>query len=116
MGRDAFGGAAGRSAECRRALIPWADRAGVSWRHPLCRHRRGSGGRLTHGPNDRSRKGLIQHHGGSPSAWAACGSGTRGAPAGGGGSVSPATAKRSWAVARAWLFAALTEPGERAAE
>jgi RNA polymerase sigma factor (TIGR02999 family) len=30
--------------------------------------------------------------------------------------VSPATAKRSWAVARAWLFAALTEPGERAAE
>jgi RNA polymerase sigma factor (TIGR02999 family) len=27
-------------------------------------------------------------------------------------SISPATAKRYWAVARAWLFAALSEPGE----
>ena len=27
-------------------------------------------------------------------------------------SISPATAKRYWAVARAWLFAALFEPGE----
>jgi RNA polymerase sigma factor (TIGR02999 family) len=26
--------------------------------------------------------------------------------------ISPATAKRYWAVARAWLFAALSEPGE----
>ena len=30
--------------------------------------------------------------------------------------ISPATAKRYWAVARAWLFAALSEPGESAAE
>jgi RNA polymerase sigma factor (TIGR02999 family) len=27
--------------------------------------------------------------------------------------ISPATAKRYWAVARAWLFAALSEPGEK---
>src|SRR5438445_12513978 len=31
-------------------------------------------------------------------------------------SISPATAKRYWAVARAWLFAAISEPGESAAE
>jgi RNA polymerase sigma factor (TIGR02999 family) len=31
-------------------------------------------------------------------------------------SISPATAKRYWAVARAWLFAALSEPGERTPE
>jgi RNA polymerase sigma factor (TIGR02999 family) len=30
--------------------------------------------------------------------------------------ISPATAKRYWAVARAWLFAALSEPGEPAPE
>ena len=30
--------------------------------------------------------------------------------------ISPATAKRYWAVARAWLFAALSEPNESAAE
>jgi RNA polymerase sigma factor (TIGR02999 family) len=30
-------------------------------------------------------------------------------------SISPATAKRYWAVARAWLFAALSDPGESAA-
>jgi RNA polymerase sigma factor (TIGR02999 family) len=30
--------------------------------------------------------------------------------------ISPATAKRYWAVARAWLFAALSEPDERPAE
>jgi RNA polymerase sigma factor (TIGR02999 family) len=30
--------------------------------------------------------------------------------------IPPATAKRYWAVARAWLFAALSEPGEKAAE
>jgi RNA polymerase sigma factor (TIGR02999 family) len=30
--------------------------------------------------------------------------------------ISPATAKRYWAVARAWLFAAITESGERGAE
>src|SRR5579859_6647490 len=30
--------------------------------------------------------------------------------------ISPATAKRYWAVARAWLFAALSEADERAAE
>src|SRR5436305_7327535 len=28
--------------------------------------------------------------------------------------ISPATAKRYWSVARAWLFAALSEPGEQA--
>ena len=31
-------------------------------------------------------------------------------------SISPATAKRYWAVARAWLFAALSDAGEGAAE
>jgi RNA polymerase sigma factor (TIGR02999 family) len=31
-------------------------------------------------------------------------------------SISPATAKRYWAVARAWLFDAISESGERAAE
>jgi RNA polymerase sigma factor (TIGR02999 family) len=31
-------------------------------------------------------------------------------------SISPATAKRYWAVARAWLFAALSEPGESTPE
>jgi RNA polymerase sigma factor (TIGR02999 family) len=31
-------------------------------------------------------------------------------------SISPATAKRYWAVARAWLFAALSDSGESAAE
>jgi len=31
-------------------------------------------------------------------------------------SISPATAKRYWAVARAWLFAAISESGESAAE
>jgi RNA polymerase sigma factor (TIGR02999 family) len=30
--------------------------------------------------------------------------------------ISPATAKRYWAVARAWLFSALSEPGDRAPE
>jgi RNA polymerase sigma factor (TIGR02999 family) len=30
--------------------------------------------------------------------------------------ISPATAKRYWAVARAWLFAALSEPGQPAPE
>jgi RNA polymerase sigma factor (TIGR02999 family) len=30
--------------------------------------------------------------------------------------ISPATAKRYWAVARAWLFAALSEPGDEASE
>jgi len=30
--------------------------------------------------------------------------------------ISPATAKRYWAVARAWLFAAISESGESAAE
>ena len=30
--------------------------------------------------------------------------------------ISPATAKRYWAVARAWLFAALSDPSESAAE
>jgi RNA polymerase sigma factor (TIGR02999 family) len=30
--------------------------------------------------------------------------------------ISPATAKRYWAVARAWLFAALSDPGESDAE
>ena len=30
--------------------------------------------------------------------------------------ISPATAKRYWAVARAWLFATISESGERAAE
>jgi RNA polymerase sigma factor (TIGR02999 family) len=30
--------------------------------------------------------------------------------------ISPATAKRYWAVARAWLFAALSDSGENAAE
>jgi RNA polymerase sigma factor (TIGR02999 family) len=30
--------------------------------------------------------------------------------------ISPATAKRYWAVARAWLFAALSEGNESAAE
>jgi RNA polymerase sigma factor (TIGR02999 family) len=31
-------------------------------------------------------------------------------------SISPATAKRYWAVARAWLFAALSDPGEATPE
>jgi DNA-directed RNA polymerase specialized sigma24 family protein len=30
--------------------------------------------------------------------------------------ISPATAKRYWAVARAWLFAAISKSGESAAE
>ena len=30
-------------------------------------------------------------------------------------SISPATAKRYWAIARAWLFVALSDPGESAA-
>src|SRR5262249_61193783 len=30
--------------------------------------------------------------------------------------ISPATAKRYWAVARAWLFAAISESGESAVE
>jgi DNA-directed RNA polymerase specialized sigma24 family protein len=30
--------------------------------------------------------------------------------------ISPATAKRYWAVARAWLFAALSDSGESASE
>jgi hypothetical protein len=30
--------------------------------------------------------------------------------------ISPATAKRYWAVARAWLLAAITESGESAAK